>query len=104
MLTKECQHNFIICFTGVVNATKIDALGAIKTMDIPTDYYLYFENDCLLPLPLELIPNYDEDYEEMAKMYWNRNKKNFKKLIGMNHGLIMNPMTTGLIRMLHQTR
>lgn len=100
MLTKECQKNFIICFTGVVNPTKIDSLGAMQQMEIPTDNYLYFENDCLLPL--NLIPNYDEDYEEMTTMYWNRNMKNFKKLLEIASNMI--PQSSEPIMVLHHNK
>lgn len=49
MLTKECENNFIICFTGVINSEKIDAIHALNEMQIPTKNQVYFENDCLIP-------------------------------------------------------
>jgi hypothetical protein len=35
MLTKECKDNFIVCFTGVVNPMKIEAIPALQDIGIP---------------------------------------------------------------------
>ena len=86
MLNKECENNFIICFTRVANQSKIDALEAMKTMNIPTENFVFFENNCLIH-PHQ-IPNYDEGYGAMANTFWDLNQQNFNKLIEISSKLI----------------
>ena len=97
MLTKECQNNFIVCFTNVVNKFKIDALGAMKSMAIPTKNFVFFENDCLIPPTL--IPDYDSGYGNVAKTFWEANTTNFNKLIEVS--LLMTPQKAEKLVDLH---
>ena len=100
MLTKECKNNFILCFTGVVNKFKIDALPAINSMGIPTERMVYFENDCLIPP--QRLPSRDEDYEEMADRFWISNKKNYLNAIKL--AFKMTPQKTKEIKDLHSNK
>jgi hypothetical protein len=63
MLTKECEKNFVVLFSHVVNFKKIDAIPCLQELEISVDKYFYFENDCLCPLELFTFPD-DDDGEE----------------------------------------
>ena len=75
MLTKECRNCFILCFTSVTNKFKIEAIPALKSMGVPTDRTVYFENDCLIP------PNKLPTPDDSAKAFWTSNKKNYEQVI-----------------------
>lgn len=97
MLTKECQNNFIVCFTAVVSKFKIDATHAIQAMGIPIDKKVYFENDCLIPA--KLLPDLDSNYLDTAKIFWKTNKLNYKQLL--DYAGKMQPRKSKALKELH---
>lgn len=50
MLTKDFKDNFIVCYTGVVDPTTIDARDVLKEYGIEVNnQFIYLENNCLFP-------------------------------------------------------
>lgn len=86
MLTKDCEENFVVCFTNVINLAKIDAKKALQTLGIPLKHTCCFENDCLLEpseIKKHLSPEDFADYYRSAEGHWKTNKNNFDKLLGI---------------------
>ncbi len=65
MLTTNCNKNFIVCFTSVVNSMNIAAKETLSDV-LPVNNMVYFENDCLMPYNLidECVNNFYENKKE----------------------------------------
>jgi len=93
----ECRDNLIVCFTGVVTLSKIDAIASLRALDLPVNRYVAFENDCLLPMGWV-----GEDSHDIAAAFWRKNAKSCQKLLDMVRQMV--PAETQRFIDLHLTR
>ena len=75
MLIKDCQDNFIICFSHGVGDEK-EALYSLAKQGIPTQNYIKFENSCLFG-----------PKDKFNKLLYKLNRGQYKKLLVMVSGM-----------------
>ena len=88
MLPKECKNNMLVAFTAVQNPQKIDAIPALKQMQIPVqDNTFWFENTAFLPWQLFFGDDKPEPKSKAHRSYqrlegfWDESKDEIRNLL-----------------------